>query len=435
MKMTRTACLLLLASTAVAAQPPDTALELDTRIASQGGALWREIPPRNQPVPLTGAKPAAIVREPAYRGTPRYGAIRLGNGPHGLHHVVVDHEAGDDPAQRRLYIDANRNGDLTDDGDGRWKTLSRQPNNVTVGAHPAVLRASWGDATTETGSADYAVIFVYLPDRERPGEYALSYRGTTARVGRLGLGDRTVRVVAVETDADAVFDLGSSNPVHLFVDADDDGFFDWNERFDAREPFALGGSVYTAGFTPDGARLTLAPTDRPAQQLKERRITRPEQRVLLGAGTAAPDFVALRAEGGEMRLSDYRGRIVILDFWAPWCGPCKASMPGLDQLYRETKDEGVVVLGLCVWDTRAAFDRWLAKPQVPTSYPLAFDPAGRNTENQNADSIASRLYHVTGIPTFYVIDREGKIAAAFVGSGEQSKQGLRDALVRLGVRL
>jgi thiol-disulfide isomerase/thioredoxin len=276
-------------------------------------------------------------------------------------------------------------------------------------------------------------MFVYLPARE--GGYALQYRGTTARTGALPLASGSTKVFALETDGDAVFDATDANPLHLWIDADRDGFFDWDERFDGRSPLALEGKIYEARFSADGTRLALEPSAGPAQVLKERRITRPEQRVLLPAGARAPDFTALRPDGSEMKLSELRGQVVILDFWAPWCGPCKASMPHLDALYKKVKDQGVTVLGLCVWDTKVAFDKWVVKPQVPTSYPLAFDPAGRNSENNNADSIASRLYHVTGIPTFYVIDRDGHVAASYVGSGEASKEGLEAALRKLGVKL
>lgn len=66
---------------------------------------------------------------------------------------------------------------------------------------------------------------------------------------------------------------------------------------------------------------------------------------------------------------------------------------------------------------------------------MAFDAAGLNQDNGNADSIAKKHYKVSGIPTFYVVDREGKIAGAFVGSGAESKAGLEETLTKLGVKL
>lgn len=410
-----------------------TTLALDTRITSIGGELWRQTMPNNTPIDLTAEKPDWVKVEPSFQGSARYGRFRLGNGPRADYGVIVVDEPPGQADLRRLFIDANRDGDFTNDGDGKWTTLARRPNDIVIAAHPTVLRASWGDDARETASGDYALMFAYLPDRD--GHWVLSYRGTTARVGELTLGATPARVVAMETDNDAVFATPSSHPLHLWIDLDGDGHFNWNERFDAREAFSLNGQTLEARFSPDGATLTLAPSTRAPQQLVERRIPRPGRVELLAAGTRAPDFTALTPGGGELKLSDLRGQIVILDFWAPWCGPCKASMPALDDLYRSVKDQGVTVLGLCVWDTRAAFDKWIEKPQVKTTYPLAFDPAGRDAENNNADSIASKHYNVTGIPTFYVIDRDGKIAASYVGNSPASKQGLRDTLAKLGINL
>jgi len=422
-----------LAPCAAGGESLQTTLTLDTNIASIGGELWRQTQPNNTPIVLASAKPDWVKAAPVFQGTARYGRFRLGNGPHAEYGVIVVDEPPGRADLRRLFIDANRDGDFTNDGDGKWTTLARRPNDLVIAAHPTVLRASWGDAKRETASGDYAVMLAYLPDRD--GQWVLSYRGTTARVGELDLGETKARVVAMETDNDAVFATPASHPLHLWIDLDRDGHFNWNERFDAREAFVIDGRTIEARFSPDGAELTLAPSTRAPQQLVERRIPRPGRVELLAAGTRAPDFTALNPDGSKLKLSELHGQIVILDFWAPWCGPCKASMPALDELYRSVKDQGVTVLGLCVWDTRAAFDKWIEKPQVKTTYPLAFDPAGRDAENNNADSIASKHYNVTGIPTFYVIDREGRVAASYLGNSEASKQGLRDTLVRMGVKL
>jgi peroxiredoxin/outer membrane lipoprotein-sorting protein len=148
---------------------------------------------------------------------------------------------------------------------------------------------------------------------------------------------------------------------------------------------------------------------------------------LLRIGTPAPDFTAGRADGATVHLSDLKGKIVILDFWATWCGPCQRSMPHLEKVYQQVKDKGVEVLGLCVWDERKEYDKWVAAKKGVYNFPLAFDPAGRAEGN-----IAKKLFLVTGIPTQYVIDKDGKVAASFVGYEEGSHQ-LEDALRKLHV--
>ncbi len=135
-----------------------------------------------------------------------------------------------------------------------------------------------------------------------------------------------------------------------------------------------------------------------------------EEPTLLANGTVAPDFTAYTPEGKPVKLSDYRGRVVVLDFWSTWCGPCQTSMPHLEKVYKQVKDKDVVVLALCVWDEKDAYNKWLVAKKGVYTFPTLFDPAGRGKDN-----IAAGKYQVTGIPTQYVIDKDGKIAASAIG--------------------
>lgn len=143
---------------------------------------------------------------------------------------------------------------------------------------------------------------------------------------------------------------------------------------------------------------------------------------LLKNGVMAPDFTAFTPDGKKVSLSDFKGKVVILDFWATWCGPCMVSMPGLEKIHQQVISKDVVVLSLNTWDKKPDFEAWV-KENSGTKYHFTFvrDPAEGDREEIRKASIAKRLYQVPGIPTMYVIDQKGKIAGSTLGSGKEAE--------------
>jgi peroxiredoxin len=125
---------------------------------------------------------------------------------------------------------------------------------------------------------------------------------------------------------------------------------------------------------------------------------------------AAPDFALKDADGKIVRLSDYRGKVVLLDFWATWCGPCKFEIPWFMEFERKLKNQGLVVLGVSMDD-----DGWDAvKPfvnQLGINYRIVL----------GNDSTADNYGGVEALPTTFLIDRDGKIAAVHVGLASKSE--------------
>jgi thiol-disulfide isomerase/thioredoxin len=121
-------------------------------------------------------------------------------------------------------------------------------------------------------------------------------------------------------------------------------------------------------------------------------------------GQAAPEFVATSADGKELRLADLRGQVVLVNFWATWCGPCRAEMPDLDSVYQEYKDRGFVLVGMNYREGPEDVAKFTKDLRV--NFPIGLDPDG---------AIAGQ-YRVRGFPSSYFIDREGRISEVRIGA-------------------
>jgi peroxiredoxin len=123
---------------------------------------------------------------------------------------------------------------------------------------------------------------------------------------------------------------------------------------------------------------------------------------------AAPDFALKDAEGKLVHLSDYRGKVVLLDFWATWCGPCKIEIPWFMDFQRQNQEKGLVVLGVSMDD-----EGWeIVKPylaRMKVNYRVVI----------GNDHTAQLYGGVDALPTTFLIDREGKIAAVHVGLADR----------------
>jgi cytochrome c biogenesis protein CcmG/thiol:disulfide interchange protein DsbE len=140
-----------------------------------------------------------------------------------------------------------------------------------------------------------------------------------------------------------------------------------------------------------------------------------------GERPEAPDFTLERLdEEGELTLSSLRGKAVVLNVWASWCIPCKEEAPFLEQVWREHRDRGLVVVGLDAKDFRVDARRFAKRFDL--TFPLVYDGPG--------DTLAE--YGVTGFPETFVIDRAGRVVEAFVGgvNSEEDRALLRTAVDR-----
>jgi thiol-disulfide isomerase/thioredoxin len=116
-----------------------------------------------------------------------------------------------------------------------------------------------------------------------------------------------------------------------------------------------------------------------------------------GANGPAPPFTLSARGGNSVSLSQYKGQVVMLNFWASWCGPCRQEMPLLENIYKKYNKMGFTLIGVNVEPDSKAADEWLK--QTPVSFPVIYDK----------DSTVSKAYDVSGMPSTVIIDRKGNI--------------------------
>ena len=137
------------------------------------------------------------------------------------------------------------------------------------------------------------------------------------------------------------------------------------------------------------------------------------------AARAKAEFTLNDLAGKSWTLRDLRGKVVLVNFWATWCPPCRKEMPDLDGLYKKFKDQGLVILAIDDEDI-AKIKPFLA--ERPVSYPILLDPGRKVNE----------LFRVDGIPKNFVFDREGKLVAQSIDM--RTRKQFLDMLAQAGLR-
>ncbi len=131
----------------------------------------------------------------------------------------------------------------------------------------------------------------------------------------------------------------------------------------------------------------------------------------VGIGEAAPDFTLESLDGPNLRLQERQGEVVLINFWASWCGPCRQELPILDRLHQRYQDAGFSVFGVNVEGKRKPAEKIAKKSKV--TFPLLIDAGQKVSEN----------YELEAMPTTVVVDRNGKIRYIHRGykSGDEAK--------------
>lgn len=122
-------------------------------------------------------------------------------------------------------------------------------------------------------------------------------------------------------------------------------------------------------------------------------------------GFSAPDFSAELLNGGQVTLSELRGQPVVLNVWATWCPPCRSEMPALEKIYKDFKEQGLILIGLNLTsqDSEKSVVDFVLENSL--TFPVALD----------RDGTVQRKYKISGYPTTFFIDKEGIIRSVVVG--------------------
>jgi peroxiredoxin len=133
----------------------------------------------------------------------------------------------------------------------------------------------------------------------------------------------------------------------------------------------------------------------------------------------APDFTLNDLNGKKVTLSQFRGKVVILNFWSIWCGPCLAEMPSLNKLYLEFKDKGLIVLAVAEDPAEKPVKSYIQEKGI--AFPILMDK----------DKKVYFKYSLFGIPVTFLIDKKGVIIEKFIGERDWSSPQVKEKVVKL----
>ena len=133
----------------------------------------------------------------------------------------------------------------------------------------------------------------------------------------------------------------------------------------------------------------------------------------------APDFTLPSNAGKTVNLSQYKGQVVMINFWATWCGPCRQEMPLLESIYKKYNKMGFTLIGVNVEPDSKPAEDWLKA--TPVSFPILFD----------TKSEVSKMYEVSGMPSTVILDRKGNVAFIHHGYKPGDENEYQDSIRKL----
>jgi len=138
--------------------------------------------------------------------------------------------------------------------------------------------------------------------------------------------------------------------------------------------------------------------------------------------SVAPDLIFHNMDEEKVDLKDYRGKVVVVNFWATWCPPCRREMGSMERLYQATRDSNVEILAVNIGEDLDTVFSFLGTVEPSPTFPLLFD----------TDAVSMKQWKVKGLPTTYIVDSEGRLAYRAIGGREFDHPAIRKAITALG---
>ncbi|GAA5135432.1 hypothetical protein GCM10023213_08700 [Prosthecobacter algae] len=361
----------------------------------------------------TPTKPDSITRLPDNLLRPFYAQVKLGSkalSKFSTLTFLVDRAVG--KTETRVILDSNGNGDLTDDSPAELEHMGRLKNGSF-----SLSGTGWASLPYEGEYSRVSVRFHTMPqslDSESPPTIVYSLDSYTE--GKIqGPKGIWLPVVLRDSDGDGDFSTGAS----IHVDTDGDGEYRRTGKYFAdATTFQINQVKFLlSDISPSGNAMVQAAHIEPQEPLKNNPIapqklppqTMPKTR-LIGAkilpGEVAPAFTASTMKHGTVEIpKSYQGKLLLLDFWATWCGPCIRELPNVSAAYDKFHDQGLEILSVSL-DTEKSLDNL---PAILTKHRMVWPQVCDAAE---FDSALVKLYGVRGIPATVLIDGDtGKIIA------------------------